>query len=254
MVMKCVGISSLFEKEYSLSSTPLPKESGKKGYIVKLPDNGISQLSGKTEKSSDRLLSLNSRQIKNLLSTLFKAQGKNLDAKFYENIQLIIPGSDKQTINLFLIKHKLARKSDDEDEIILKRLSSRQIKANIKLTKMERGEYDLSAASSAMMKYIAQIEEKEMGHKKHKEVLTKKIAKEKAKIQKQRTGRAAPDSFHAALKKRATNTTTAMASKDCLLTLDSCKAGGINRQNKKKKNIKMILKFVKFVKSIKIAS
>ena len=147
---------------------------------------------------------------------------------------------DKKIINLFLIKHNLVSQGDNEDEVILKRLSSRQIKTNIKLTKMERGEYDLSAASSAMVKYLSQIVEKEMGNKKYKEVLTKKIAKKKAKIQKERTGRAAPGSFHAALKKRPTNTTTAIASKDCLLTLDSCSKSATKSKNKKK-SIKMML-------------
>ncbi len=236
MSVKGIGASnSSSYKETAMPAKPSAEEGSKKGYAVKSSD-GTSQLGDKGGKAGGQSLDLSSRQIKQLLHTLFKSRGKEADAQFYKSIQTILPGADKKTINLFLVSHKLASKGDKDDSVVLKSLSNRQVKTNIKLTKMEMGVYDLKAASSAMAKYISQIEEKELGHKKHKKAVTDKVEKAKAKMQKERTGRAAPGSFHAAAKKRATTTTTAIASKDCLLTIDSYRMSGKSSKKKKKEN------------------
>ena len=235
MSVKGVGISnSSSYKDSTMPAKPSVEEGSKKGYAVKSSDGGTSQLGDKGGKASGQDLGLSGRQIKQLLSTLFKSRGKEADAQFYKSIQAILPGADKKTINLFLVSHKLASKGNKDESVILKSLSNRQVKTNIKLTKMEMGQYDLKAASSAMSKYISQIEEKELGHKKHKKAVTDKVEKAKAKMQKERTGRAAPGSFHASTKKRASTATTAIASKDCLLTIDSYRMSGKSSKKKKK--------------------
>ena len=238
MSIKGVGTgNSSSYKESAVTAKPSIEEGSRKGYAVKSSD-GTSQLADKGGKSGGQSLDLSGRQIKQLLSTLYKSRGKEPDPQFYKSIQTIIPGADKKTIDLFLVSHKLASKGDQDDSVVLKSLSNRQVKTNIKLTKMEMGHYDLKAASSAMAKYISQIEEKEQGHRKHKKAVTDKVEKAKAKMQKERTGRAAPGSFHAALKKRASDATTAIASKDCLLTIDSYRMSGKSSKKRKTKKLR----------------
>lgn len=238
MKMKGIGVSSYssYKEASSLGSKSLEVGSNK-GFAVKSSNNSVSQMGDKTGKTDGASLNLSGRQIGRLLITIFKACGEKINEQFYKSIQLIFPGVGKNAINSFLIKNKLASKSDNADEVILKNMSNRQVTIDVKLTKMEMGEYDLKAASSAASKYISMLEEKDMGHKIHKKSVSEKVAKEKAKKQKERTGRAAYDSFHAVMKKSASTITAAMVSKDCLMTLDSHRMGvkGAKKKTKNKK-------------------
>lgn len=240
MKMKGIGVSSYSSYKKTSSSEGKSLAAGSnKGFSIKSSNNsnGVSQMGDKAGKADGAFLSLSGRQIGRLLITIFKACGEKINEQFYKSIQLIFPGVGKNAINSFLIKNKLASKSDEADEVILKNMSNRQVTIDVKRTKMEMGEYDLSAASSAASKYISTLEEKDMGHKIHKKSVTEKVAKGKAKKQKERTGRAAPDSFHASLKKSVSAITTAMVSKDCQMTLDSYWMG-VKRAKKKTKNKK----------------